>query len=289
MIRITGEKYMEKWREVYTEEQINKIQQIELRNLVVIKEVCSKLGIEFFLYGGSLIGAVRHNGFIPWDDDLDIAMFRKDYEKFISEAPKYISDEYDLQTPYNTPKSPYPYTKLRLKGTKYVEYGYHKLNIEQGLYVDIYPIDNLPDNDELYHKQFKQYQRLVKLYAWRQCPYLSDETSSLKTKIKRVLKFCVSTLLKIVPQKYLMNQIDNVATRYNGVHTERKGNLNFPRPVNFFYNILPYERGEFNGISVNLPSGWDQHLTLRYGNYKEFPPEEKRVGHKPYLLDFGNY
>lgn len=280
---------MEKWREVYTEEQIKKVQQIELRNLKVLKNVCNKLGIEFFMYGGSLIGTVRHNGFIPWDDDLDIAMFRTDYEKFISEAPKYLSNEYDLQTPYNTLQTPYPYTKLRLRGTKYVEYGYHKLNIEQGIYVDIYPIDNLPDDDELYQKQFKQYQRLVKIYAWRQCPYLSDETLSFKTKIMRTLKLCVSTILKVIPQKRLVKQIDEVATRYNGTHTKRKGNLSFPRPVNFFYNILPLEKSEFNGISVNLPGGWEQHLTLRYGCYKELPPEEERLGHKPYLLDFGDY
>ncbi len=280
---------MEKWREVYTEEQIKQVQKIELQNLYVLEDVCSKLNIDFFAYGGTLIGAVRHKGFIPWDDDLDIAMLRSDYDKFISEANKYLPEEYELQTPYNNPKTPYPYTKLRLKGTKYVEYGYHKLNIEQGIYVDIYPIDDLPDDEELYLKQFKQYQRLTKLYAWRQCPFLSDESTSVKIIIKKITKFCVSLVLKLVPQKYLMNRINKIATRYNGKETKRKGNLNFPRPVNVFYNIQPFEIGKFDNHSIMLPGGWDQHLTSRYGDYMQLPPEEERLGHKPYLLDFGKY
>lgn len=280
---------MEKWREVYTEEQIKKVQEIELKNLSVLKNVCAKLGIEFFAYGGTLIGAVRHKGFIPWDDDLDVAMMRADYDKFVSEAQNYLPKEYELQTPYNTPKTPYPYTKLRLKGTKYIEYGYHKLNIEQGIYIDIYPIDNLSDDEALYLKQFKQYQRLVKLYVWRQCPYLNNRNKSAKIFIKKAFKFAVCGALKLIPRKYLLKRIYEVSTRYNSCQTEKKGNLNFPRPANFFYNILPFEDGEFNGESIMLPGGWDQHLRSRYGDYMQLPPEEKRLGHRPYVLDFGTY
>ena len=82
----------EKWREVYTIEQIKNIQNLELKNLKILQDVCSKININFFLYGGSLIGAVRHKGFVPWDDDLDIAMLRPDYEKFVKEAPKHLPD-----------------------------------------------------------------------------------------------------------------------------------------------------------------------------------------------------
>ena len=280
---------MEKWREVYTEEQIKKVQEIELRNLITLKDVCEKLGIRFFAYGGTLIGAVRHKGFIPWDDDLDVAMLREDYEKFISEAPKLLPDEYDLQTPYNTPKSPYSYTKLRLKGTKYIEYGYHKLPIEQGIYVDIYPIDDLPDDNDLYLKQFAMYQRWAKLYAWRQCPYLSEQRSSAKLLIKKAVKFCVSGMLKLVPRQYFLTKLKTISVSCNGQGTGRKGNFSFPRPVNFFYDLQSFQEGEFNGIPILLPGGWDQHLSLRYGDYMQFPPEEERLGHKPYLLDFGKF
>jgi len=278
---------MEKWKEIYTEEQIRKIQKLELNNLKVLKSVCEKIGVDFFAYGGTLIGAVRHKGFIPWDDDLDIAMIRSDYDKFLAEAPQYLPEEYVLQTPYNTPKTPYPYTKLRLKGTKYVEYGYHKLNIEHGIYIDIYPIDNLPDDSTEYYKLFKKYQRVVKLYAWRQCPYIGVPSSSFKQSIKGIVKFALSLFLKLIPQQKFVKTIDDIATKYNNIETNRKGNLNFPHPKNFFYNILPYEQGEFEGISIFLPGGWDNHLKSRYNDYMKLPAENERIGHMPYLLDLG--
>ena len=84
----------EKWREFYSEDQIKKIQSLELKNLTELSRVCSIIGVDFFLYGGSLIGAVRHKGFIPWDDDLDVAFLREDYNKFIEEAPKYLGNEF---------------------------------------------------------------------------------------------------------------------------------------------------------------------------------------------------
>ncbi len=280
---------MEKWREVYSEEQLKKVQELELKNLLVLKSVCSELGISFFAYGGTLIGAVRHKGFVPWDDDLDVAMLREDYDKFVSKAPLILPEEYELQTPYHSSKTPYPYTKLRLKGTKYIEYGHHKLNIEQGIYVDIYPIDNLPDDDKLYLKQFSKYQKWTRLYAWRQCPYMSTDQTSLALILKKAAKRLISCGLKLIPQKYMIARIRKIATQYNGTPTKRKGNLNFPRPVNVFYHLLPLVPGEFEGISILLPGDWDQHLSSRYGDYMKLPPEEERLGHKPYLLDFGKY
>lgn len=280
---------MEKWREVYSEEQIKKVQQIEMKNFQVLSEVCNKLGIKFFAYGGTLIGAVRHRGFVPWDDDFDVGMLREDYIKFVTLAGDYLPDEYVLQTPYNTHRTPYSYSKLRLKGTQYIEYGYHKLNIDFGIYIDIYPIDNLPDDDKLYLRQFRRYQCFSKIYAWRQCPYLSSEERTLKVCCKKVIKKCVSFALKIFPQRYLVKKLDKIATAYNTQPTKRSGNYNFPKPVNVFYGVVPFEKGEFEGTEILLPGGWNEHLTSRYGDYMTLPPEEERLGHKPYLLDFGKY
>lgn len=279
---------MEKWKEVYTEEQLRKVQAIELKNLDVLTEVCRKIGVEFIVYGGTLIGAVRHKGFIPWDDDLDVAMPRKDYETFLREAPRHLPEEYVLQTPYTDKRTPYPYTKLRLKGTTYIEYLHHRLDIEQGIYVDIYPIDELPDSDDEYYTQYKAFHRLAVLYAWRQCPYLEQRGRSASVLIKKAVKFAVSAALKLVPRKALVRRMDVIAARYNGRGTSRMGNLYFPRPVNVFYGFYPLQDGEFHGRSVKLPCCWDQHLTSRYGDYMQWPPEEKRIGHRPYKLDFGD-
>ena len=279
----------EKWEELYTREQIEKIRALELKNLKVLQSVCDRLGIEFVLYGGSLIGAVRHKGFVPWDDDLDVAMLREDYMRFVEQAPALLPEEYVLQTPYNDKRTPYTYTKLRLKGTKYVDFANHRIKTEHGIYADIYPIDRIPDDDAEYLKSFKKYQKLVLLYIWRQAPYPSTEGTGLKRELKSAVKRIVSALLHLIPQKCFIRRIDHVMTRYNHLETKRMGNLFFPEPKNLFYDVLPFEKGEFEGIEVNLPRNWDLHLTLRYGNYMELPPEEERIGHKPYLLDFGKY
>ncbi len=280
---------MEKWREVYTEEQIKKIQELELKNLYELKRVCEEIGVEFFAYGGTLLGAVRHNGFIPWDDDLDVAMVRADYEKFVREAPKHLSGEFHLQTPYTDKKTPFPYTKLRLKGTTYIEYINRNLDIEKGVYVDIYPIDNLPDSDSDYYRQYKKFHRLAVLYARRQSGEIDETGRSPKLMLKRAVKRCLSALLKLVPQSYFVREMDKAATQYNGVKTSRMGNLYYPKPVNIFEGLYPLIDHPFGEESIKIPSCAEQHLASRYGNYMSMPPEEKRIGHKPYKLDFGNY
>ena len=277
----------EKWREIYTEEQIKKIQEIELQNLKVLDDVCKKLNIEYFLYGGTLIGAVRHKGFVPWDDDLDIAMDRKDYMRFVREAHAILPDNYYLQTPYTDKKTPYLYSKLRLKGTTCIEFIHHRLDIEQGIYIDIYPIDNVTDDDGEYMKEYSEYQKLARCYVLRQCKYPSVEGKSLKRRIKNVLRYVLSTVVKIVPQSYFVNKADKIMTKHNGEKTGRKGNLFYPEPTNVFYDMFPLEDGIFEGVKVKLPGNWDRHLTSRYDDYMEFPPEEERIGHKPYILDFG--
>lgn len=280
---------MEKWREFYTEEQIRKIQELELRNLKVLCRVCKELDIQFFLYGGSLIGAVRHKGFVPWDDDLDIAMMRDDYMKFVQEAPALLPDEYYLQTPYNDKNTPYLYTKLRLKGTRCIDYIHHRLKMEQGIYVDIYPIDNIPDSDEEFLKCYYAYQAIVRKYVFRQSPYPAVEGKSLVRKMKNLARFVLSSYYKLYPQGYFVQRADKLMTKFNHVQTVRKGNFSFPDPKNLFYDMLPLEDGIFEGIPVKLPKNWDLHLQSRYGDYMQLPPEEEQVGHVPYILDFGEY
>lgn len=279
----------EKWEEIYTKEQIKKIQQIEIKNLIELKRVCEEIGVEFFLYGGSLIGAVRHKGFVPWDDDLDVAMSRDDYEKFIREAPKKLSPEYFLQSPLNDKKSPYIYTKLRLKGTKYAEYGHHLIKMEKGIYIDIYPIDRLPENDEEFLRLYNKFQSIVRLYVLRQSPYPYIKQRSFVRNFKDAVRFVASYVLRIVPRKVYLKRIYDIMTFYNDKNSSRYGNYSYFDPVNLFKDIHPFEKGEFEGIEVNLPNEWDYHLNKRYGDYMKMPPEEERIGHKPYILDFGKY
>ena len=160
----------EKWCEVFSKSQLVRLQQLELIELKVIKKVCEQLNISFFLYGGTLLGAYKYHGYIPWDDDVDIAMERESYEKFISEAPQLLPDDFVLQNLYLDSKAPYSYTKLRLKGTRCIEEFNHELDIEQGIYMDIYPVDTIPDDEDEYKAQFTKIQKLMTCIYHRQNP-----------------------------------------------------------------------------------------------------------------------
>jgi len=278
----------EKWNEFYSVEQLKELQKIEKEDLQVLITICEKLGIEFFLYGGTLLGAVRHKGFIPWDDDVDVAMTRDNYMRFVREAPEILPHQYFLQSPYTDKKSPYSYTKLRRRGTRCIEYEHHKLNIEQGIYMDIYPVDNVPDDDILYEEQFFQIRKLFKLFAFRQCPYTSRPPIGFERKLRAFLKWILAYLLRLIPHKIWINRIDAIMTRFNETNTSRKGCLFYPKKENLFFNLFPLEKGEFEGLSVKLPNDWHTHLSMRYGDYMQMPPENQRFGHKPYIVDLGH-
>lgn len=274
------------WNEYYTDEDIKKIQAIELQSLDVLIEVCRKLKIRFFMYGGSLLGAIKYHGFIPWDDDLDIAMLREDYEKFIKEGAALFPDEYEIQHPQRNKRTPYPYIKLRRKDTAMVEYRNHMIKVNHGVYFDIYPIDNLPDNYADYLQQKISYDKWINIFLVRQNYRLDKKVSTMKSFLHLIIRFCQSIIANMIPLDYIMGKIDSISIRYNTQRTINQGNLTFPRPVNFF-NGVEFRKAEFEGRSVYIPSGYEVNLVNRYGSIDRLPPENKRVGHKPFILDLG--
>lgn len=274
------------WNEYYTDEDIKKIQAIELQSLDVLIEVCRKLKIRFFMYGGSLLGAVKYHGFVPWDDDLDIAMLREDYEKLIKEGAALFPKEYEIQHPKTNKRTPYPYIKLRRKDTAMVEYRNHMIKINHGVYFDIYPIDNLPDNYADYLQQKISYDKWINIFLVRQNYRLDKKVSTMKGFLHLVIRFCQSIIANMIPLDYIMGKIDSISMRYNTQRTINQGNLTFPRPVNFF-NGVEFRKAEFEGRSVYIPSGYEINLANRYGSIDRLPPENKRVGHKPFILDLG--
>ena len=118
----------------------------QLDMLVELKRICEKNGIAYFLVGGTLIGAIRHCGFIPWDDDIDVGMLREDYERFISLCKTELSDEYALYDWHKDEKSPIPFLKMKIKGTHYREKLSKETTINDEIFIDIFPYDNAPDS-----------------------------------------------------------------------------------------------------------------------------------------------
>lgn len=277
----------EAWEAYYSEEEIKKIQQIELRSLDVLCEICNQLEIQAFLYGGSLLGAVKYGGFIPWDDDLDMAMLRDDYEKFIREGPKLLPADYEIQHPKTNKKTPYNYIKFRRTDTILVEYKNHKIKMNHGVYFDIYPIDNLPDDYAAYMQQKLAYDKWVNIFLVRQNFRLGEKTATWKQVLRLSIRFCQSAIARLIPLRYIMGKIDKISTRYNCQITINQGNLTYPKPVNFF-NGVSFVQTQFENRIAYIPSGYRINLLNRYGDINREPPEDKRVGHRPFLLDLGD-
>ncbi len=279
----------EQWKQFYSEKQLRVLQKIELENLKVFIDVCNRLELTYFVYGGTLLGAEKYNGLIPWDDDIDVALPRDSYEKFISLAPDILPNEYYLQNPYNCPQCPYPYTKMRRRGTKYIEYANRNVKIDTGIYIDIYPVDRIPDDEKLRKKQFKKVQQWLNFYHWRQVPLYDRKIDGYLGPMKRIGKWLICNSMKALPQRYCIKKVDYYMTLYNNTQTQRYAALNSPNYDNIYLHLFPLEVGKFEDMSVVIPGDYRTHLKMRYGDYSELPPEDKRCGHVPYILDLGDF
>lgn len=272
----------EKWQEIYSSEQIRKIQELEKETLKVFINICQKSNIEYFVYGGTLLGAIKYGNMIPWDDDIDVALTRENYKKFLQEAPKLLPKEYVLQTPYNEKKSPWSYTKMRVKGTKLIEQFHNNLDIEKGVYIDIYPVDNIPDDEILRKRQFKKVKKWIYLYYFRQCLHVKFSIKNLK---KFLIEFFAYYILRLLPQSFYIKKIDKIMTMYNSTKTKRKACLYSPNYNNIYIELYPLIRKKFGEIDVMIPYCYNDHLIRRYGEYKNDLPKEKRIGHIPFEIE----
>lgn len=277
----------EKWQEYYSKEHLETLQKIEIDNLKVFIDVCEEFGLTYFLYGGTLLGAEKYQGMIPWDDDIDVAMPRDSYNRFVEMAQSALPEGYFIQNPYNCPECPYPYTKLRKSGTKYIEYANRNVNIDTGIYIDIYPVDRIPDDEALREKQFKRVRRWILIYICRQTPLYDRKVPGRFGWIKRIGKWIICHVTRILPQKYCISKVDHYMTMYDEGKTSRYGALNSPNYDNIYLNLYPLQVGSFEGIKVFLPGDYKTHLQMRYGDYTKDLPEDKRYGHVPYILDLG--
>ena len=165
---------------IYNEKELKRIKELELEILKAVADVCKKSGVEYFAVGGTALGAVRHHGFIPWDDDIDIGMTRDNYRKFLREAPGLLPRGYHLQSPYHDRSCPYPYTKIRMDHTVFMEYCNRNVKMHQGVYIDIFPFDSMPDDRKKYIQLFRRFQFLTRLFVYRQTPDISKKPENFR-------------------------------------------------------------------------------------------------------------
>lgn len=265
--------------------QLRKLQLTQLEILRVIDGICRENGIPYSLYAGTLLGAVRHQGFIPWDDDLDICMSRANYNHFLEVWEQEQPEGYLLQNKENSPEFSQSFSKIRKLNTTYqmkVDLG---RDYYQGIFVDIFPIDRFPAG-KLQQKLFKLDCMLYQLYTREFVPPKSSGAVKL---ISRMLLAVTPKGSRMAVREKLLNRI----TRYSddrslptiAIETMTTLGTLYPADMLDNYVRLPFEDGEFQCFA-----DWDENLKRKFGDYMQLPPEEERTWrHPPVRMDFETY
>lgn len=248
--------------------EINELQKIQLSMLKDFDAVCQKHRISYQLFSGTALGAVRHKGFIPWDDDIDVVMLREDYERFFDSASKELdSNKYYVQREFSE-HWPMFFSKLRLNGTTYIEkYHSHDARIHQGIYIDIFPCDNLSDSRLMQNLQYIASKIVIakSLYA------RGYETNS--TVKKCFMQFC--RILPTEPFKHLcIRRNDSSSLK---VHTFFGGGKKFERSIFLREWFEQSVKMRFEDSEFPVSAHYDEMLRVMYGDYMVMPTLEQRV------------
>lgn len=249
---------------------VEELKQIQLDILDDVSAFCELHQIKYFLAYGTLIGAIRHNGYIPWDDDIDIAMPRPDYDRFLS---TYCSKSGRFEVICHEKNSEYglPFAKVHHNGTMMVEGFYHQDNY--GVYIDVFPIDAYVDKMQLHKAQsLRRLLNAKKATHVNKRPFIKD----FAIRMTKLLYYS-----RTIPD--ILNQIDALCKKGDYNNAEKVGyipslNIGMKDIISKEY-IESYEYHIFEGKQYRIPAGYDLYLRQLYGDYMDLPPIEKRFSH----------
>ena len=244
---------------------------------------CETNNLRYYLLGGTMLGAARHKGFIPWDDDIDVGMPRKDYEKMI----KILSGDnnrgkYVLETP-DTPSKDFFYAFSKIYDTTTTLIENTKYKIKRGIYIDVFPLDGIGNSEEESKKNFKKvtfhYNMLLSRIGG-----IRKGRNWFKNVAVRFMRLVPSFILN---DKKLLSKVVSTCKLYEYDNCSWVGNL---LGAWRFKEIMPKEiigeptEYEFEGLKVSGVADADTYLTYLYGDWRKLPPKEKQVSHHDYIM-----
>lgn len=259
---------------------IDELKQLQLEILVKVDSFCNENGIRYFLDGGTLLGAVRHNGYIPWDDDIDIRMPRGDYNKFLSIFNGKV-DNLVVCAPELNLAFYAPYANVFDKRTLLIEEYVSHRKMAIGVKIDIFPMDNLPADDNLRECIYKQSIRCNNI-----CGIKNQKLSSIHglNKIKLIIGkiMCLLVRFEKVQKKHInimrkSNELSNGLFADNAVFP-----VYGPKTIKNT-SVFPLTDIVFEGYHLKAPKDYDKYLRILYGDYMQLPPVEKRVAHHHFI------
>lgn len=268
-----------KYRQISTKE----LKEKELEILSFFHEYCAENNLSYYLAAGTLLGAVRHKGFIPWDDDIDVYMIRDDYMRLISIFPKKGINGLKLLTPFTDKHCPITYGKLydtfSLKFDNEVEKKYQKYGVD----IDIFPLDYVPDNISDMNRFYQNQYFSLKVFLGIVGKYRKE-----KTVIKTICKAIFMTVCKFLALVHILNankiaiKINESAMRFGKGEYLCSSMLPRGRKARPYAKTQAFQKrllAIFEGKEFYIPSGYEEYLTNTYGNYMQLPPIDQQVTH----------
>lgn len=256
-------------------ELLRKLQLIELEMIIEVDRICRKYNISYSLDGGSLLGAIRHDGFIPWDDDVDIVMLRKEYKKFYKACQKELDTERFFLQDYRTDKNYlWGYSKMRRNNTVFLREGQEHVKCHTGVCIDIFLYDNVPDNSLLRRLH------LFLCYCIRKGQYSEVGRKTEKSPFMRLWY----SLISKIPRDFWFRLIERIAKKTNRRKTKLARHMTYPYRKECRYGLPrecfdEYIEKDFEGHSFKIFKKYDLYLTTLYGDYMKLPPPDKRKVH----------
>lgn len=275
-------------------QQLRRIQVLLTRVLAEFDRVCTELGTPYVLYGGTAIGAVRHKGFIPWDDDVDVCMLREDYECFLAKAPAILDERFEIANSRTDVDFPNMFSVLGLRGTKFISEFIKDSPYKMPLSIDIFPLDTVPKG------RCKSRLQMVQAWLWGRLMYMQGTPKpvlgfdSLLSRVIHVGTGFIYWTMKVlgVAPSDLQRRWERAARRYEGTRSASVTDMTDRNPS--AWKVTPEELypsvvTQFEDLMLPLPRNYDQVLTRGYGDYMELPPVGQRKNHQPFLVDLGQY
>lgn len=265
------------------------LEKIHVHILDILKEIdriCKKHNITYFLSAGTALGAIRHQGFIPWDDDADIGMLREDFERFRKIAVTELNKGYYYQRMGKGSRFYRNFDQIGKYNTAFVLYRLKDLKIHHGLHVDVFPFDFVPEDYKKREELVKEVQRLRTKLSRKLLPH----AVTTKNPWKRLIINHERYRLKFIPLRLLHRKMEATLTRYQGKEEQYVADLLTHYKKTMYFkksDILPVQYVPFEDTSLPVPGNADAYLTMMYGDYMTPPPEGKRnQRHRLILLSY---
>lgn len=265
------------------DDEITEIHNLLLQMLNWYHNFCEKNSLRYYVIGGTMLGAIRHNGFIPWDDDIDVGMPRRDYEKFA----KLMSHEQHNRYTFETADMKhhgflFPYAKIYDTKTTFIEnIARTRYQLKRGIYLDVFPIDGIGDSEEESKKNYEKISKMLLLLS-----IIKSSVTKNREWYKNLAIITIQLLFWGINPRYLINIINKLCKKHDFDSSSIVGNLvgawGYREIMKKEYFGEPQEY-KFETITVYGVERPDNYLSCLYGDYMKLPPEEKRTSHHSYI------